>query len=60
MILRNCIIKCPNDIEKLYYKMIKAALDVRPSTPNSIVLVESGLLSIKALILARVRAFQTI
>ena len=33
--------------------MIKAALDVRPSTPNSIVLVESGLLPIKAIVYAR-------
>ena len=40
---------CPKEIEKLYYKMIKAALDVRPST----VLIESGLLSIKVIIFAR-------
>ena len=54
-LLHNCETfgSCPKEIEKLYFKMIKATLDVRPSTPNSIVLVESGLLPIKALILSR-------
>ena len=44
---------CPKEIEKLYYKMIKATLDVRPSTLNNTVLIESGLLPIKAIIFAR-------
>ena len=44
---------CPKEIEQLYYKTIKAALDVRPSTLNNTVLIESGLLPIKAIISAR-------
>ena len=36
--------------------MIKATIDVRPSTPNSIVLIESGLLPIKAILLVRLVA----
>ena len=44
---------CPKEVEKLYYKIIKAALDVRPSTLNNTVLIESGLLPIKAIIFGR-------
>ena len=34
-------------------KLIKAALNVRPSTPNDLVLIESGLKPLKAVILVR-------
>ena len=40
----------PKGIEVLYFKLIKSALNVRPSTPNKIVLVESGMLPIRALV----------
>ena len=43
----------PEELEKLYLKMIKAALGTRSNTPNSIVLIESGMLPLKALILSR-------
>ena len=40
----------PKGLEVLYYKLIKSALNVRPSTPNKIVLLESGMLPIHAAI----------
>ena len=40
----------PAGIETLYFKLIKSALNVRPNTPNYLVLIESGLLPVKALI----------
>ena len=43
----------PKGIEGLYFKLIKSALNVRPSTPNMIALIESGLLPIRALIQKR-------
>ena len=43
----------PIGIEKLYYKLLKCALNVRENTPNEIVLIESGFLPIKALITKR-------
>ena len=43
----------PKGLETLYYKLIKSALNVRPNTPNHIVLIESGLLPLRALILKR-------
>ena len=39
----------PKGLEVLYFKMIKSALNVRPSTPNKIVLIESGMLPLHAL-----------
>ena len=52
-ILYNCETfgpELPKGIEVLYYKMIKCALNVRPSTPNMIVLIESGMLPLRALV----------
>ena len=43
----------PKDLDKLYLNMIKVLLNVRPSTPNDIVLIESGLQPLKARIYAR-------
>ena len=43
----------PKDLDKLYLNMIKVLLNVRPSTPNNIVLIESGLQPLKARIYAR-------
>ena len=43
----------PKGIEVLYYKLIKSALNVRPSTPNKIVVIESGLLPLRALVRKR-------
>ena len=47
----------PNGLEALYYKLIKSALNVRPNTPNEIVLIESGLLPLKALVHKRQLSF---
>ena len=38
--------KIPKDLENQYYKLIKCTLQVRQSTPNLLVLIESGLLPI--------------
>ena len=43
----------PKGLDTLYYKLIKSAMNVRPNTPNHIVLIESGLLPLRALILKR-------
>ena len=43
----------PKDLEKLYHKLIKSAMNVRPNTPYMIVLIESGLLPLRALIWKR-------
>ena len=43
----------PDRLCKLYTKMIKSALNVRPNTPDEIVLIEAGLLPIRALIQKR-------
>ena len=43
----------PKGLESLYFKLIKCALNVRPNIPNEIVLVESGLLPLRALVLKR-------
>ena len=37
----------------MYLKLIKSALNVRPNTPTELVLIESGLLPLKALVLKR-------
>ena len=43
----------PVNIERMYMKLMKAALNVRPSTPNDLVMIESGLNPLRALVLAR-------
>ena len=43
----------PAGIEEIYMKLIKAAMNARQGAPNSILLIESGLLPIKALIFSR-------
>ena len=43
----------PDGLEEVYLKLIKAALGVRPSTPNHLTLIEAGMLPIKSIILAR-------
>ena len=43
----------PDELESLYFTLIKSALDVRKSTANDLVLIESGLLNIKAVIQSR-------
>ena len=43
----------PVKIEKLYIKLIKAAVNVRPSTPNDLVLIETGLKPLKAVVHGR-------
>ena len=40
-------------MKTLSFKLIKRALNVRPGTPNVLVLIESGLLPVKALIRKR-------
>ena len=45
--------KIPKDLENQYYRLIKCALQVRKNTPNLLVLIESGLLPVKAIILSR-------
>ena len=55
-LLHNCETfgpKLPKGIETLYFKLIKSAMNVRTNTPNYIVLIESGLLPIRALVLKR-------
>ena len=59
-VLHNCEAfgyKTPKDLETQYYKLIKATLGVRQSTPNLIVLIESGLLPLKAIITSRQLGF---
>ena len=43
----------PQKLEKVYYTMLKSCLNVRNSTPNKLVLLESGMPSIQSMILAR-------
>ena len=43
----------PKAFETLYLKLIKSALNVCPNTPTELVLIESGLLPLKALVLKR-------
>ena len=47
----------PTGLESLYFKMIKSALNVRPNTPNELVLIESGLLPLAALVRKRQLSF---
>ena len=43
----------PKDIERVYLNMIKVLLNVKSSTPNDLILIETGLPSLKARIYAR-------
>ena len=43
----------PDGIEKLYHKLIRSALNVRHNTPSGLILIESGLLPLKALVAKR-------
>ena len=59
-VLHNCEgfgYKTPKDLETQYYKMIRSTLGVRQSTPNLILLIESGLLPLKAIITSRQLGF---
>ena len=44
---------CPKDLENIYYNLIKATLQVRSSTPNAFVLIETGFLPLNAIIYGR-------
>ena len=55
-LLHNCetfSYQLPKDLENQYFKLIKTTLGVRQSTPNLIVLIESGLLPLKGVIASR-------
>ena len=43
----------PDGIEKPYHKLIRSALNVRHNTPSELILIESGLLPLKALVAKR-------
>ena len=43
----------PDDLERIYFSLIKSALGVRKSTANDLVLIESGLLTLKGMIHSR-------
>ena len=43
----------PEELESLYFSLIKSALGVRKNTANDLVLIETGLLNIKAVIQSR-------
>ena len=43
----------PDGIEKLYHKLIRSAHNVRHNTPSELILIESGLLPLKALVAKR-------
>lgn len=43
----------PQDMEKVYFEMIKTCLNVRKNTPNKIILIESGMKPLKSIIMAR-------
>ena len=45
----------PEDLESLYHSLIKLALGVRKSTANDLILIESGLVSLKGRIQCRQR-----
>ena len=49
--------KTPKDLETQYFKLIKSTLGVRQSTPNLLVLIETGLLPLNAIILSRQLGF---
>ena len=45
--------KTPKDLEIQYVKLIKSTLGVRQNTPKLLVLIETGLLPLNAIILSR-------
>ena len=47
----------PKDLEHTYMKLLKSCFDVRSNVPNDILLIESGLAPLKALILFRQHNF---
>ena len=52
-LLHNCEAfgeKVPDGLESLYFTLIKSSLGVRKSTANDLVLVEAGLIDLKAMI----------
>ena len=57
-LLHNCEAfgeRVPDDLERLYFILIKSALGVRKSTANDLILIESGLVSLKGRIQCRQR-----
>ena len=55
-LLHNCEAfgdKIPKELEKVYFEMIKTCLNVRKNTPNMIVLIESGMMPLKSIIMSR-------
>ena len=55
-LLHNCEAfgpKIPKNLESTYYSLIKSCLGVRTSTPNKLALVESGMPTLKAMIISR-------
>ena len=61
-LLHNCEAfgpKLPKQLESTYYSLIKACLGVRISTPNKLVLIESGMPTLKSMIYSRQLNFFT-
>ena len=55
-LLHNCEAfgdRLPTGLVPLYFKLVRSALNVRPNTPNEIVLIEAGLLPLEALVRKR-------
>ena len=55
-ILYNCETygnEIPGELETAYFKLIKAAVGVRNNTPNDIILIECGLLPLRAIVYGR-------
>ena len=55
-LLHNCEAfgdKIPKQLESTYFALIKSCLGVRSNTPNNLVLIESGMPSLEAMIYAR-------
>ena len=55
-LLHNCETfgnKLPRDLESLYHTLIKTCLNVRRNTPNDLVIIESGMLNIRAMVQSR-------
>ena len=60
VIMNNLLYNCetfgnivPRNLENMYHKLIKAALGVRSSIPNELILIELGLLPLISLIYSR-------
>ena len=55
-LLHNCETfgnKLPRDLESLYHTLIKTCLNVRRNTPNDLVIIECGMLNIRAMVQSR-------